>query len=86
MEAPATIEEAKKAWSDFIAEAEKKKKRGVKKGSKKRARGVSRAIESESGEVPSATTGETRSNEKACMKRGFYSQPSHHFQKVVQNE
>ena len=51
MEAPATIEEAKEAWSDFIAEAEKKKKRGVKKGSKKRARGVSRAIESESGEV-----------------------------------
>ena len=51
MEAPATIEEAKKAWSDFIAEAEKKKKPGPKKGSKKRARGVSRAIESESGEV-----------------------------------
>ena len=51
MEAPATIEEAKKAWSDFIAEAEKRKKGGPKKGSKPRKKGVSRAIESESGEV-----------------------------------
>ena len=49
MEAPATIEEAKEAWSDFIAEAEKKKKGGPKKGSKKRKKGASRAIESESG-------------------------------------
>ena len=62
MEAPATIEEAKEAWSDFIAEAEKKKKGGPKKGSKKRKKGASRAIESESGGEALYTCSECNKN------------------------
>lgn len=72
MEAPATIEEAKEAWSDFIAEAEKTKKRGPKKGSKKRKNGESRAIESESGEVLYACSECTEPGGVGKPREAFY--------------